>query len=120
MVEILLLNQQERVGTIVGLPLFKPLTGSQQAPQLVAIAGGLSTLAVSALLLRLAAVAILSPLKRLSSSQRIPRERVFLTTQLGYYLTCLLISGLFGGVASFLEITWAQSGVILDGMSSPL
>jgi len=97
MVQLLLLNQQDKTGTI-----------------LVAVAGGLSTLAVSALLLHMASVAILSPLKRLTSAQKLPRERVFLTTHLGYYLACLLISGLFGGVASFLEITWAQSGAILQ------
>jgi hypothetical protein len=83
--------------------------------QLVAGAGALSTLSVSALLSHLAFVAIRSPLKQLSSPQKLPRERIFLNTHLGYYLTCLLISGLFLGIATFLEIIWAQEGLILQG-----
>jgi len=63
----------------------------------------------------MAFVAIISPLKQLSSSQKLPRERVFLATHLGYYLTCLLISGLFLGIAAFLEIVWAQTGIIITG-----
>lgn len=97
MPEILLLNQEGRVGTI-----------------LVAVAGALSTMAVSVLLLHMAVVAIVTPLKHMASQERLPRERVFLTTHLGYYLACFLISGLFGGVAALFEISWAQSGVILD------
>jgi len=81
---------------------------------LVAVAGALSTMAVSVLLLHMAIVAIVSPLKQLASEQKLPRERVFLTTHLGYYLACFLISGLFGGIAALFETTWAQSGVILE------
>lgn len=43
------------------------------------------------------------------------KEALFFRTQLGAYVTCLLLANLMSGIAGFFEFLWASRGGIASG-----
>ena len=47
--------------------------------------------------------------------QRLHRERIIFNTQLGAYVTSLLISNLLGAIAFMMNITWIKDNGVMLG-----
>ena len=74
----------------------------------------ISLIAIDFVWLRVIWVVLNTLLKR-GNMQRLHRERIIFNSQLGAYVTSLLISNLLGAIAFMMNITWIKDNGVMLG-----